>query len=512
MPPQEGGELAIIADFADQTWQGIVNTRHANDKASYQTAVSLAIEKAETEIAENPGMSIEDMKKVQDNIFTQIDTVGNSFDLPQSKRYAQQFKDNNEQIIKQKFQTSTAEIATQRSLVDVKANHEAFVASGNLDGMEQMYNDLAGNLLSQEAADAALDRGFDQIVALQEKQIAANIKAQEEVIVGAAIGSAVQTWEATITEDNPGGDLNAALQAIEEDDTIPQGDKQEVGTEVKTRITNLQAASTQALEAKQEEDLGKINELLYFNKDYGAADLAIRESSLSESDKGKLFSDSQRRATAAAKQKPLSNDRVEEARLYEESLDIWRGTTSKQEFDKDLLNNSKKLDDDAYKRVSQSAANTLKSSQAESLSRANTEATRQLVDFSDEDAFATFISESIKGLSPDAAKLFEDTANEDRQLQYWSLSRYNAEMRQWIEDNPDKTGKDFFQQSEALLHDYWNQSIDELKILRAERVKKVADESNAPTETPRPTTQAEFDKIPKGTEFIDDDGVRKVKL
>ena len=178
--------------------------------------------------------------------------------------------------------------------------------------------------------------------------------------------------------------------------------------------------------------------------------------------------------------KRLETPKIETARqvqadLYTKSLDIWRGTGTKAEFDTELNKQSKNLDDGDYKTLAQSAANTLKSSQAEALTRADTEARRQLVDFAEEDAFAQFISDSMKGLAPDAAKLFEDNANEERQLQFWSLSRYNAEMRQWIEDNPTKVGKDFFQQSESVLHEYWNKSIDEIKVLRAEREALVAE-------------------------------------
>ncbi len=166
---------------------------------------------------------------------------------------------------------------------------------------------------------------------------------------------------------------------------------------------------------------------------------------------------------------PPATDRVKQAELYTESLNIWRGTISKTEFDKKLNANANNLDDNSYRILAKSAADTLKSSQAESLSRANTEVIRVVVDFSEEDAFAKFVSDSIKGLDTDAAKLFEDNANENRQLQFWSVSRYNAELRQWIEDNPDKLGKDFSQFSEGLKHQYWNRSIEEIKVLKVER-------------------------------------------
>jgi len=165
----------------------------------------------------------------------------------------------------------------------------------------------------------------------------------------------------------------------------------------------------------------------------------------------------------------IVTDRVIQSKLYTKSLDIWRGAVTKAEFDAELNKNSLKLDDDDYKALAKSAADTLRSSQAEALSRADTEAGRLIVDYREEDAFKKFISDSLKGLSPDAASLFQDEANKIRKLQFWYLSKYNQELRQWITDNPDKVGKDFFQYSEQLKHQYWNTSradIEAKKLVR----------------------------------------------
>ena len=80
----------------------------------------------------------------------------------------------------------------------------------------------------------------------------------------------------------------------------------------------------------------------------------------------------------------------------------------------------------------------------------------------------------MKGLKPDLANAFEKDANERRKLQFWYLSRYNKEMRDWITENPEKVGKDFYQYSEQLKHQYWNTSIDEIKKLRLERESELA--------------------------------------
>ncbi len=162
----------------------------------------------------------------------------------------------------------------------------------------------------------------------------------------------------------------------------------------------------------------------------------------------------------------IITNRVRQAELYTQSLNIWRGTISKPEYDKALNASANKLDDQAYDLLAKSGADTLRSSQAEALSRADTEGRRLLVEIPDDDLFAKILAQEKSGLPFDAAKLFEDTANEERQLQFWSLSRYNAELREWIKENPDKLGKDFFQFSESLKHQYWSRSLEEIRKLR----------------------------------------------
>ncbi|MCK5610273.1 hypothetical protein KAR91_50840 [Candidatus Pacearchaeota archaeon] len=339
-------------------------------------------------------------------------------------------------------------------LVSSKATMNAFVEAGQYGEAEAVVDRLFdGGLLTDAQAEA------------WRNDLASDVKADR---VNAVTSGAFQAWQATVGEEDPDGDLDAAFDSINASD-LSGDDKRDAEASVKARVTNRRTEAKLELEARQEEDLANINKLVYFDQDYAAADIAIATSSLSEANKTSLFADSSRRAAAVAKGIPIKNDRVEESRLYNKSLDIWRGTVSKKDFDDDLLKTAKSLDDEAYRRVSTSAANTLKSSQAEALSRWDSEAGRVLIDFRSEDAWATFMAESLRGKKQEIAKVFEDNANEDRQLQFFSLSRYNAELRTWIEENPTKVGKEFHQQAESLKHIYWDKSIDDIRAMKAAR-------------------------------------------
>jgi hypothetical protein len=425
-----------------------------------------------------------------------------------------------------------------RELSDARLNAwgQTFAEQGELATVVAMHreagirvaSDLGDALVNGDAEDIAeAEIAFDRHHAAspeegkqqKEKIEALAVKQMRVNSIGIAAKNAFAAWESTVSIENPKGDLNAAFESIENSD-LPEDEKQEVETEIKTRVANRRAERKLQLEANQEQDLSSINQLMYFDKDYSAASEAIKNSSLTETQKTTLLKDSESRANAVARGIPIKNDRVVENELYEMSLDIWRGTITKKQFDDELIKRGGKLDDPAYQRVTKSAADTLKTSQAQSLARADSDAANVLVNFKSEDAYAKFLSDAIKGLDPDASKLFEDNANEVRQLQFNNLTQYNAEARQWVADNPDKTGKDFFQFSEALKHEYWNKNIDDLRELRAKQNESLGEGVSPPVldiqieGPPAPitvSTQDQYDNLPPNTEYIDVNGNRGTK-
>lgn len=307
-----------------------------------------------------------------------------------------------------------------------------------------------------EAADRRIDALLQKGIIGPKRAAAAkavNAEAAKEGLEGDVIDIGLAVWQGTVTPENPDGDLQAAFDVVQKSDVLSQ-DKQEVESELKTRIANRRAEAKLKLEADREQSRGGINDAIFNDRDYDEANRLINLSPLDESEQTTWLKLSSQRATAAARGVPLKNDRVEENRLYEKALKIWTGSVTKREFDQDLVQNASKLDDDAYNRVTSTAATTLKTSQSQDLSRANTEAMRQLVDFQSEDAAKQFLSDAIKGLEPNVAKLFEQNFNKNRAKQFRELSNLNAELREWIEENPDKTGKEFFQFSRGLENQY----------------------------------------------------------
>lgn len=493
----------VVAGIGNEKWAQLLDSKVANEKALFLGAEKTARERLNTFIIENPFANEADIRKAQGKMITEIETAGQSSKLSAVKNYATNWMAQNKDVLLQKSGNDITEIIKRREQKNFNAQMELYENSIDPDDTDKalaLIDNHTGSLIDPELA-PVMKQIFEQNKVNQFAKIAAaQEKADQEANKDSAMGDAFNLWQSTVTEENPEGDLNTAFDFIQSDDRISNDDKQEVESELKTRVKSRLAEDRLAIDAQRSEDLDAINNLIFFDKNYDAAMTAINVSSLPEKEQRTLFADVEKRATAAAKGIPLTNDRVEEARLYELSLDIWRGATTKKDFDADLLKNSKKLDDPAYKRVSASAANTLKSSQAEALSRSHAETARLIVDHKEDDAFKAFISASIKGLSPDAASLFQDNANEDRQLQFWSLSQYDAELRQWIEDNPNKLGKEFFQFEEQLKHQYWNKSIEDLRTSRVERGIELSGDVSVIN------TQAEYDALKSGTRYKDTNG------
>jgi len=368
---------------------------------------------------------------------------------------------------------------------------------------------------------------LDDTIALEEETDAI-IKAVKEKgndeFVKTVAGVGFAAWERTVTKENPQGDLAVAFAAIDELN-LPEADKAVAESQMRTRVTNRRAENTLKLEAQQEQQLDDINQLIYFDKNYDAAMKAVDASSLDEKAQSSLFADIQRRAAAAVKHKDIVTDRSVFERLYNDALGIWKGSVRKRDFNEDLRNNSRFLGDEDYQELLKIAATTLKTSQASALSNADREAGRLLVNHVDEPAYAQFLADSMRGLKPDAAKLFESEANEIRQLQFWNLSLYNKDLRDWITENPDKLGREFAQYANQQKMIYWSKSIEDIRAtkaegeqvrstlreLQAETDKAKQDPIKAPAVPPTITTQAAYDKLPSGSRYIDRNGRISVK-
>ncbi len=270
-----------------------------------------------------------------------------------------------------------------------------------------------------------------------------------------------------------------------------------------------------ALEVNQEADRDKLNDVLRTGK--GWTQSLTDNTSLSESEQlsyDKLF-----KTWAADKAEVVTNEQIR-ADLRASAYDIWRGATTKSGF-YDLLNESRygdnpTIDDAAYKELAALAETTLEQTQGEALSQSHRRGREELVDLTQE----TFISLALQN------KLTEDQIEKNRN-QLWWASRFDNEMEQWIQDNPDKNKREFYQAREMILFEYSNRSAEDLAALRGQRrISLVSAREKAEVIRAGETVAADFlaahpleslpntgfgqreNGTPKGTGFL---GVLKIK-
>lgn len=252
-------------------------TKAANEQSEFLGSVSTALAEIETAIVENPGMSPEDLKKLKDNAFKTFDTAAELATMPQSQSFIKNFNLKNRELLERKIDTRIAEIVTQQELARFKLERERLIAERKPDELNTLYEGVSGKLLDAEVATLAFKNDILKIDALQ-----------VEIDKGEAIGDAFALWEQTVTEEDPDGNLNVAFDSIEADPRVPEGDKQEVESELKTRVANRRAETKLALEKQQEQDRDVINKMLFEEKNYDIYDV-VNASSLDEKEQRNLL-------------------------------------------------------------------------------------------------------------------------------------------------------------------------------------------------------------------------------
>ena len=505
----------LLAKFGGDTFNRLEQTRVANEEAQFQGTVKAEMGKYDTFVAANPGASFNELEKERDKMLTRIRTAGNSATMPRAKQNNANWYTRNLDSIRVQTQTSMEAIQSKQQL---RAAEE--IADGYINSFDR---DSLINFTKQQVESGLWEKTF--AAARLENQLDVIDKAEAKVAVANVSGIGFAAWEATVTEDDPDGDLNAGFDAINDIEGLTSDQKQDAESTMKTRVSNRRAESKLELEQASTKSIEGYMDKIAKGEFVGMNAQIANDTTLTGSQKIETQDALAKRAKALNAN--TKTDNIIFDMLYTKSLEVWSGDITKAEFNKLLKDNNKSLDDGAYKELSKSSTSNLKTSQSKELQRANTEAGRLIVDHVSQSAMDLFLAEVTSGMAPDQADLFRNKANEIRQEQFFSLAQYNAETREWIDDpdNASKTKKDFFQFSEALKHVYWNKSREDIQrdITEARggievvgetqkplfpNLKKTFDDAfgTAGEEPVLVSDQAAYDKLSSGTRYVDKNG------
>jgi len=229
------------------------------------------------------------------------------------------------------------------------------------------------------------------------------------------------------------------------------------------------AVSKQALELQQEEANKSLTDL-YANHQLAMSDIEQYREIFDSADYQTWVTRLDLQMKRLAEDKPIATDYAEVSRLEIMANGVWAGRFSPKDVRAKLLDaycgykdekgkiHDAVIDATEFKRLSSLVTTKTEANQAAALARADVEAGRQLVTYRDEGGFSI----AIQGKDVKIQKRMTD----ERQLQFWHLAQYNKSMRKWIEDNPNKLGKDFYQYAESQLYGQWNLSVEELRERR----------------------------------------------
>ena len=170
--------------------------------------------------------------------------------------------------------------------------------------------------------------------------------------------------------------------------------------------------------------------------------------------------------------KRFETDPIIKSHLFENALDIWRGGTDPALFQQELKKawNEGKINESDYNSIYETATRTLKTSQAGALADAVSSTKNVIVDVAGDLDFAEFVK-SLKSTKD------KDKALQKRQLQFWWLSQYEAEMQDWLQSHPDTGPMEFRQQAEKLRYEYMSWSDEDIERKLKMRQMKIKQES-----------------------------------
>lgn len=159
----------------------------------------------------------------------------------------------------------------------------------------------------------------------------------------------------------------------------------------------------------------------------------------------------------------VTNEQVR-ADLRSQVVNIGRGASTKPEV-LALLNEARfgetpTIDDAAYKELSALVETKLEKVQADFLAEAHRDGQEQLVDLTRETRLALIVAGRMTELQAERHK-----------VQLWWADRFDNEMEQWIQDNPDKNKREGYQQAEMVLASYINTPFEEIQALRTQALR-----------------------------------------
>lgn len=391
----------------------------------------------------------------------------------------------------------------------ILSTHDTYILEPN-EGNRNAYEDALKLMHTGDRAETLLVSADAEITENQKN---------DRVNVAAAAGFGA--WQATVTQDSPDGNLTAGLNVIAASD-IPEGDKQEAESELKTRVTNRRLENKLQTENAAKQEINRIQGLINDGTLTGVEDEINASLNIDETEKRKLIAATRAEVDARLKDDEISSvfnqrdDAVYNDLLFRVRNDPFSITDPEiRDFtykgfgtlenpggittgDYQSLANERLKSIDALNSGSNVASTPPVQAAISAFGRLRTAQTNINVAAGDDDEeFAIRRETELKFLRKQNELLAFAEANKDAKNFSELIETETARLLEPLQEEATRSWFDTLLRIHPVTSGF---------VRGAEELRKRRDAEDAAL--PHPTTPQERDALPSGTIFIDTDGKR----
>ncbi len=278
----KSGEIGLAvatAKFAGDRYNNVVKAKAANEHAEFQGIAAAEMEAFDTFVVSKPGASFDELEAERNKMVARIEAAGKKATTKLAQQDNKNWMLRNKGIIYNQTQTSMEAIRTRQALDVFNLHRKNLITNFKDNELTDLYGgQVESGLMTKEFADAQLEGDLDVMEA-----------AQSKVAVGNASQVGFEAWQATVTPEDPDGDLNIGFNTINAMLGLTGAEKQDAESQMKTRISNRRAEAK--LEQGQAADAAtdEVNEKLNKGEFDGIDAFINSQDGITETQKNKLI-------------------------------------------------------------------------------------------------------------------------------------------------------------------------------------------------------------------------------
>jgi len=475
----------VAGSFLDK----IIRAKALNEKHDFIGFVETAQSNYQKELNDNPGMSIEQMIAKQNEMMETIRQSGQHATTGLGRSWIRNWYAANETLIKSRAEANMEAIVSKREMDALNAHIQAAILQGDIGRVQDLYNGVAGTLISREVAQANMELDSLRANKVRQKMVAQQQALNQQALY---IQASKDIDGMTVEQANDYIDsYTGILEREQRNDLKSQKENAE-------RLKKLQGEK--ANDQFQHDFYEKLD-----NADLVQLQAMIPEArkndNLSVPDQNALVDAVNKRVKAINEGVDLRGDPFTIGRLRRRARDVGRGVETYEKFESDLqksyiagdLGRGKSAFSE-YEDVLNIAQTKFEGWQDAAVNASEGTAYRVLQVGESENMWEELVLRSQRGETIDDKEMARIARL--RVLRAYTYDRWNQAMTQWMmnEDHKNATSNEIRQAGMSLALDWSKRSLEDIEILMGSPNDYVA------------IAQSVFNKEPKAKVAIETPG------